>query len=84
MEEGFSVPLVMAGALLVASGVALLAFAPRVQRFALRLRRDRPGPIAARDRDPAASRPSVRGIQSAGAVLVLLGAVLLLLAARPT
>jgi len=78
MEPGYSVPLVLVGALLVAIGVALLAFAPQARGLAARLVR------AARARERPSSPAGARGVQAAGALLVLLGAAILLWAARPT
>ena len=79
MEQTGAVPLMIACALLVGMGVALLWAAPNIQRAGLRMMGEPRNRLAVWSRDVATSRTSLRSIRATGAMCIVVGVALVAL-----
>ncbi len=76
MEQRSAVILIITGAILVGTGIALVWFAPHIQRAGLRILGDPRNRLAAWSRDVASSRTSLRSIRATGVICSAVGAAL--------
>jgi hypothetical protein len=81
MEQSGTVPLMITGAILVGTGIAVLRFAPHIQRAGLRMMGEPRNRLAVWSRDVAASRTSLGSIRATGAMCMVVGAALIVLLA---
>jgi hypothetical protein len=71
----------IAFAILVGMGIALLSLAPHIQRAGLRMMGEPRNRLAVWSRDVAASRTSLRSIRATGVMCIVVGAALVALLA---
>jgi hypothetical protein len=81
MDRSGAVPLMIMCAILVGVGIALLWFAPHIQRVGLRMMGEPRNSLAVWSHRLAASRTSLRSIRATGAMCIAAGAVLVALLA---